>query len=408
MRSDDREQGDLTYCTNIHPGETWPEVRANLERHLLAVRHEVAPGRPFGVGLRLSAIAAEELEGEATFEAFRDFLAAHDLYVFTINGFPYGPFHGTRVKEEVYQPDWRTEARLTYSDRLADLLARLLPEAGFGSVSTVPGTFKPLAAEPGAVAAIARNLIRHAAHLVDLERRTGRTVALALEPEPMCFLETIEETVAFFGEHLFGRPAVALAAELTGLDPPAAEAALRRHLGVCYDVCHAAVEYEDARTSLGALRAAGIAIPKLQLSAALRIETVTPETAQRLRPFDDGVYLHQTIARRAGRIVRYLDLKDAFEALPDNVGAEWRVHFHVPVFLATMEYFGTTQAFLGEILDLHKAEPISPHLEVETYTFGVLPPAYREAGVAGAVSRELAWVQSRLTEPSGVTSRMMV
>ena len=304
------ELGHLTYCTNIHPGESWPEVLANLERYLPAVKRQVAPDRALGVGLRLSAIAAEALREPAALEELKGVLADRDLYVFTINGFPYGPFHGRPVKEQVYQPDWRQEARVTYSDRLADLLAELLPEdpALHGSISTVPGTFKPLAQAPGAIEHMARNLIRHAAHLAGIRERTGRTIALALEPEPCCFLETIDETVGFFEQHLFGAAAVRQLGELTGLARGDAEDALRRHLGVCYDVCHAAVEFEDPAGSLQALRAAGIGVPKLQLSAALRIAAVGSETAAQLGPFDEPVYLHQVIAREDGRLTRYLDL----------------------------------------------------------------------------------------------------
>ena len=390
--------GHLTYCTNIHPGETWPEVAASLKRHLPEVKRRVAPDRPFGVGLRLAASAVEALSEPAALEELKALLAGNGCYVFTLNGFPYGPFHGRPVKEQVYQPDWRHEARVAYSDRLADLLVALLPDdpALEGSVSTVPGTFKPLAEVPGAVEEIARNLIRHAAHLVRIERATGRTIALALEPEPCCFLETVEETVRFFEQHLFGAAAVRQLGELAGLVRGEAEAALRRHLGVCYDVCHAAVEFEDPAGSLRALQGAGIGVPKLQLSAALRVAPVGPETAGQLRPFDEPVYLHQVVERKGDRLTRYLDLPDALAGIEESVGSEWRVHFHVPIFLAELKDFSTTQGFLREILVRHRQQPISRHLEVETYTWDVLPERYRQLDVASAIARELTWVREQL------------
>jgi sugar phosphate isomerase/epimerase len=394
--------GHLTYCTNIHRGETWPEVLAALERHLPAVKAAFAPDRPFGVGLRLSAVAAEALRDERAFAQLRDTLDAHDLYVFTINGFPYGPFHGVRVKEEVYQPDWQHAERLAYTDLLADLLADLLPdEPGLeGSVSTVPGTFKPLSKPAGVVERIAENLVRHVAHLVLLRARTGRMIALALEPEPYCFLETIEETVRFFEQHLFAAAAVDRLGGLCGMTRGDAEQALHRHLGVCYDVCHAAVEYEDPRGGLEQLRAAGIRVPKLQLSAALRIAGVDAAKAERLRPFDEPVYLHQVVERRGGRLTRYLDLPQAFAALDGGTGGdprEWRVHFHVPIFLEQIEHFSTTQDFLREILAIHHEDPVSAHLEVETYTWDVLPEQDRQNDVATAIARELAWVRDLLS-----------
>ncbi|MEZ5935486.1 MAG: metabolite traffic protein EboE [Alphaproteobacteria bacterium] len=395
MRID--EKTHLTYCTNIHAGETWDEIFSRLASNLPAIKAETSPDAPLGVGLRLSAIAAEVLAGQERLAAFQEFLSSGNYYVFTINGFPYGPFHGQRVKEQVYQPDWSQEERLIYSDRLADVLAELLPEGMAGSISTVPGTFKPLASEPRMVEHITDNLIRHVARLVEVERGTGKTIALALEPEPCCFLETIEETVDYFEDHLFSKTSIQRLAALSGLSEPSADDALRRHLGVCYDVCHAAVEYEDPRGSIEVLRAAGIAIPKLQLSAALRIPEVTTDTPATLAGFDEPVYLHQAIEQRGDQLVRYLDLPDALAALDQAIGHEWRVHFHVPIFLDKLQHFATTQDFLKDILAIHRKQPISSHLEVETYTWDVLPERYRGVEVSSAIARELNWVKKALS-----------
>jgi hypothetical protein len=389
----------LTYCTNIHRGETWAETSAVLERHLPEIKRLSSPDRPMGVGLRLSCIAAEALAEPGTLGRFRDFLQRNDLYVFTINGFPYGPFHGTRVKEDVYQPDWRFKERLAYSNRLADILVALLPDdPGLdGSVSTVPATFRPIGQMSGAIEPIVENLLQHAAHLVGIRERTGRTITLALEPEPMCYLETIEEAASFFEGKVFAPAAARRFGEISRLDTAAAEGALRRHLGLCYDVCHAAVEFEDAAQSLARLKRAGVGVYKLQLSAALKVPRVDAGTVEKLRRFDDGVYLHQVVERRGnGALARYLDLAPAFEKAGAAQGSEWRVHCHVPIFLETLPDLATTQDFLCEILALHKASPISRHLEVETYTFDVLPEDLRRVDVATAVARELDWVKSAL------------
>ncbi len=386
--------GHLTYCTNIHAGETWPEVLAGLRRHLPPIKAAVAPEAPLGVGLRLSAVAAEALEQAAALEELQSLLEAGGYYVFTINGFPYGAFHGQRVKEGAYRPDWSEAPRLDYTNRLADILARLLPEGMTGSVSTVPGTFKPWA--EGAVDAITHNLVAQVGHLVALKERTGKRVLLALEPEPYCLLETIEETIDFFQARLFGTAATRQLSEQTGLAVPAAEAALRRHLGVCYDVCHAAVEFEDPRASVAALQAAGIEIAKVQLSSALRIRSVESTTAERLRPFDEPVYLHQVVERRGTELQRYLDLPEALDGIDEARGNEWRIHFHVPIFLEEIENFSTTQDFLREILALHREDPITEHLEVETYTWDVLPPHHRDVEVSTAIARELTWVKEWL------------
>jgi sugar phosphate isomerase/epimerase len=392
----------LTYCTNIHPGETWDEVRANLERHVLRVKAAVAPGRPFGVGLRLSAQAAATLAGPAELDALRAFLRESELYVFTINGFPYGPFHGTRVKEDVYLPDWLDEARLEYSDRLAELLAALLPDepGGEGTVSTVPGAYKARVRHDGDAERMAELMIRHAAGLRRLWERTGKTISLALEPEPCCHMETVDETVRFFEAHLLRAPAVAEFGRLAGLSGGEREAALRRHLGVCFDACHMAVEFEDAAAGLAALRGAGIRVGKVQVSAGLRVTLDPGDRAlvDALRPFAEGVYLHQVVERRGGRLTRYLDLPEALEAAArDGEGArEWRIHFHVPLFREELGRFASTQDYLRGVLALLRRDAHAPHLEVETYTWDVLPEEYRREDIASAVARELHWVLAEL------------
>jgi sugar phosphate isomerase/epimerase len=392
--------GHLTYCTNIHAGEALDEVMASLARHLPAIKAVCSAEQPFGVGLRLGFAAAQSLREPARLAELKDFLASSNCYVFTLNGFPYGAFHGRKVKEDVYLPDWSDPQRLAYTNHLADILAELLPAGQQGSVSTVPCTFKPWAV--GRMDAIDDQLLRHVAHLVGIAQRTGQTIALALEPEPDCYLQTIDEAVSYFKAHLFGRAGVARLAGLAGLSRVAAQDALHRHIGVCYDVCHAAVEFEDPKQSVAALRAAGIVVAKLQLSSALRIAAFDVQSAAHLAAFAEPVYLHQVVQRSQGELRRFVDLPQALAAAQTpgdpGQGAEWRVHFHVPIVLEQMQHFGTTQAFLAEILAMHRAEPISAHLEVETYTWDVLPPEYRSHDLSASIARELNWVKARLLQ----------
>ena len=396
----DRLPGDvhLTYCTNIHAGESWDEVRDSLDAHLPPIKAQVSPGAPLGLGLRLSAIAAQALSRPAALDELRALLARHGFYVFTINAFPYGPFHGTRVKEDVYQPDWLAPERLSYSDQAAAILAALLPDGMVGSVSSVPGTFKAVAAaRPDAPRLMADAMARHAANLVALQRRTGREIVLALEPEPCCFLETIEETLAFFQDHLHADASAAIVSREAGVSLTEAHDALRRHLGVCYDICHGAVEFEDPADAFARLTTAGIRIGKLQLSSALRLPQVGAETEQTLSAFDDGVYLHQVVERHNGTITRHVDLAPAFAALrAGKAGGEWRVHCHVPVFLEVAGKFHSTQPTLKAALACAKAGFVSPHLEVETYTWDVLPAELRRESRADAIAREMRWVLQEL------------
>ncbi|HMG54794.1 MAG TPA: metabolite traffic protein EboE [Kofleriaceae bacterium] len=361
----------LTYCTNIHPGESWAEVEANLVRHVAQVKARVSPDAPFGVGLRLSARAARELAAGAL-PALRRLLADHALYVFTINGFPYGTFHGAPVKDSVYRPDWLEPERVAYTDLLADLLAELLPDGVDGTISTVPGCFRSRGGDD-ALPAIADNLRRSADHLARIEAATGVRITLAIEPEPCCVIETIDQAIALFTDHL------------RGAGP---------HLGLCLDACHAAVEYEDLPAALARLRAAGVPVAKLQLSAGLRLAPVDAAGRRAVARFADPVYLHQVVARRGGELARYVDLPDA---LADPTPAdEWRVHCHVPIVRAELGAFASTQDSLAELLALHRRDPISSHLEVETYTWDVLPPELRDAPIADAVANELRWVIDQL------------
>ena len=391
--------GHLTYCTNIHAGETWEEIFGGIQKHLPAVKAELSPNAPLGLGLRLSAAAGEALCNPDKFAEFQKFLKEGDYYIFTLNGFPYGTFHGQPIKEGAYRPDWSDPARLSYTNTLADHLVKWLPDGMEGSISTVPGTYKAWITGsdgPQIIEAIGDNIIRHVAHLIEIKTKFGKTINLALEPEPCCLIETIEETISFFRDHLFSKRAVSLLGELTGLSENDAVDAIRLHVGVCYDVCHAAVEFEDAQSSLDALKHAGIKISKLQLSSALRIPSVGTSTAAQLDAMNEPVYMHQVVEHNNGKITRFSDLPDALATIDSAQGAEWRIHFHVPIFLEEMQDLGTTQQFLQEVLAIHKANPVTAQLEVETYTWDILPDEYRTAGLSTAIARELTWVRDRL------------
>lgn len=417
----------LSYCTNIHAGNAWNEVMPQLQYQLPRVRTALNQSGPMGIGLRLSRNSLDTLENPAELDEFRQWLADQNHYVFTINGFPYGAFHGERVKEDVYKPDWTEAARLEYTCRLATLLSELQPPDNYGSISTLPGTFKDWMM-PGSEARISQNLIRAVAHCVKLEQRTGVTIALALEPEPCCMLETVSETVSFFRNHLFARTAIETLAAMTGLDTAAADAAMHRHIGVCYDVCHSAVEFENPANVIARLQSAGIDIIKVQLSSALEIPHVNEATLRHLGQFDDPVYLHQVVEKCGERMTRYNDVNTAMVAIRHRLEArstldptlqmaiasgyapasstrfapiiepdvQWRVHYHVPVFVEQTEHFSTTQSSLAQVLQLQRLSGFCRHLEVETYTWDVLPETYRDKPVSEAIARELAWVGDRL------------
>jgi sugar phosphate isomerase/epimerase len=395
----DQIPGDvhLTYCTNIHAGETWRDIRASLDQHVPAIKSAVAPNQPMGVGLRLSGQAAAAAREPEALAAFRDQLSKLGAYVFTINAFPFGPFHGVRVKEHVYLPDWRDRERVAFTANSAAVLSAILPDGVDGSISTVPGAFKPNGQSNEAISAMTANLMMAVADLVDVERRTGKHIALALEPEPCCFLETTDESIAFFNNTLFRPETLDKLAALTGVAKHEAETLLRRHLGICYDVCHGAVEYEDIVAALDRLLAAGIEIPKIQLSAAMRVPAMKRDLVPAVLKYNDGVYLHQSIVRRDDDLTRHVDLPDAVAAFGEGrADGEWRIHCHVPVFLADLGEISSTRSDLVATLAALRGKARSSHLEVETYTWDVLPDKLRTGSKSADIAREIAFCQQEL------------
>jgi len=389
-------KGHLSYCSNIHPGETWAEVLHNLQAHIPPIKAALSPHEPFGIGLRLSAIAIQELARPSALAELREFLVLNNCYVFTINGFPYGPFHGEAVKESVYLPDWKDQARLDYSNRIADVFAEFLPPQLTGSISTVPGAFKSSVRLSEDIDRMTHHYVEQVAHLVELERRTGKHMVLALEPEPCCFLETVAEAIDYFTQHLWAKSSCEQLAARLKVTSAVADDLLRTHLTLCLDLCHAAVEFESCNDCLDALERAGIAVGKVQISSGLRVAKMSAKNKHLLQPFVDDVYLHQVVENHKGKITRYVDLPEALAALGDSTEErEWRVHFHVPIFLTElgeMGEFSSTRFFIEEALQRHLLKPISDHLEVETYTWDVLPQALRTQNVDDAIVRELDWV----------------
>lgn len=402
MRIAQHPKNHLTYCLNVHPGETWEENFAAIKTQALAVRAIVAPDVPFGLGLRLSRQAAESLMGLDARTAFKDFMAASNLYAFTINGFPYGAFHGTRVKEAVYQPDWRTRERVDYTLMLAGILADLLPEGVPGSISTVPGAYRAAVSDERDRAVMAAALGQVAVALERLSQERGRELSLGLEPEPDCLIETTEEMIAFMEKDMTATALPEVCREL-GIAKPKAETIIRRRIGLCLDTCHAAMQFETPADALRKALAAGVSISKIQVSAALTAMDPPVTTAQ-LAAFDDNVYLHQVRIRDAdGHVSRFPDLQPALAQMAPDDGAqaaprEWRIHCHVPLDYTGDGTLGTTAGDLTPAFFSQALQSGIAHLEIETYTFGVLPASLQAVGITNSIANEFAWVLGRLEQ----------
>jgi hypothetical protein len=391
-------QFHLTYCTNIHPGESWDAVWQNLQTYLPALKQSLSPDRPFGIGLRLADIASRELLMGDRLPQFRQWLAEQNLYVFTLNGFPYGSFHHQVIKDKVYAPDWMQVDRLAYTQRLVTILAELLPDGMAGSISTLPISYKPWwnDSEVSRTASklAATQLTQLATELATLYDRTGKWIHLGLEPEPDGLIENSAEVIQWFDEYLIPSARGMLSRE-----------ALLRHIQVCYDTCHFAVEFEDPIAALKRFEAAGIGISKIQLSSALKIAVPEGESDRlnilnALKPFAESTYLHQVIAQYPdGTLQHYSDLSLALPEWLTTGAIEWRTHFHVPLFVPDYPPLSSTQSDIQTVLQYltqHLTQhPICTHLEIETYTWEVLP-ADLKLDIATSIEREYRWVMSQL------------
>ncbi|MCE9592280.1 MAG: metabolite traffic protein EboE [Planctomycetes bacterium] len=382
----------LAYCTNVHAGATLEQTLANLEKHACAVRRIVCPDKTMGVGLWLSAEAAQQVVTENRTTELRAWLAERDLTVRTMNGFPYGNFHEAVVKHAVYEPDWADPRRLEYTKHLITILAALLPANGEGSISTLPIGWRPsfamsMVRQRGA----AEQLLDLVHFLARVELDTGRYIHIDLEPEPGCLLDTAADVIGFFERYLLKNPD---------------EVSVRAYLRVCHDICHSAVMFEPQEEVIRAYTRAGLGVGKVQVSSAVRVafdelpEAHRAQAMEQLRAFDEPRYLHQTCVRGkpTSKPVFHEDLSAALAGVSGEVGGEWRVHFHVPLFLEQFGQLGTTQE---QILPAVRAAIAAgtKHFEVETYAWSVLPPELRTGELAEGIAREMTWLAGVMNAP---------
>lgn len=410
--------GHLGYCTNIHPGERWADHFAALQQAVPELKQRLSPDAPFGLGLRLANTASEDLEQPENLVAFQRWLADNDCYVFTMNGFPFGGFHHTVVKDHVHTPDWTTPERVEYTKRMFRILSVLLPvdelgNAITGGISTSPLSYRHWfdwenpAVRDEVFTKTTQNVVDVVAELVRLHRQTDRLMHLDLEPEPDGLLETADEFIRWYLDYLLPLGIESLT-DRFGLTDEEAESTLVQHVRLCYDVCHFAVGYEKPAEVLDKLKQYGLRVGKIQISAALKAEFPAPDSPsaaadreavrQAFEQFNEPTYLHQVVARRgfartyAGELLRFPDLPQALAAL-DETHAEWRAHFHVPIFVSDYGVLQSTQDDIQEVLRLLAERPFTNQLEVETYTWDVLPNDLK-LGLVDSIEREMKWVMA--------------
>ncbi|XZE19727.1 metabolite traffic protein EboE [Pirellulaceae bacterium SH449] len=403
--------GKTGYCMNVHAGRTFPEVLANLENY--SARVQTLVGSPIGIGLWFSETSACEALEIANLELLRATLARRSLTPFTLNGFPQGDFHQTIVKQAVYLPTWWDTARLEYTRKLVRILDAILPDDQHGSISTLPIAWGSPGPSSEQLQVACKNLIFLAQELAALRENTGRLIVIAIEPEPGCYLTSTQTFLEFYREHL-----------LATCPNQQAETDVLEHITLCHDVCHAAVMFEDQATELSALFEYGIKVGKVQVSSAIAVpwwkmnsEQKTDALSQ-LSQFAEDRYLHQTTLGRlpGGEHEAKLPiLQRLVEDLPialagRTIGApnantqtidlplqdEWRVHFHVPIYLERFGQLLTTQPEIEKTISL--LAPLAGtdrfptgHFEIETYAWTVLPEDLKTADLAAGIAEEIKW-----------------
>lgn len=386
-----------SYCTNIHGGENWEITFQNLQDFVPSIKNEVVPNEPFGLGLRLSNTASEELNVGTNLIDFKQWLAENNLYVFTMNGFPYGSFHNTIVKDKVHTPDWTTPERVSYTKRLFDQLAFLLPKNVSGGISTSPISYKHwhTAEQKQKVLEVGANhLVEVVLHLIEIETNTGKYLHLDIEPEPDGMLENTAEFLLFYNGYLLpvARNSIQDKLELSVTE---IDALIRKHITICYDVCHFSLAFEEPKDTFKALKQNKILVGKIQVSAALKIIFDGENDAdiwESLSKFNEATYLHQVTEKVGKEVKVYNDLPIVLENKSNH--SELRAHFHVPIFLEQFDNLHSTQDHILKVMDYLKGDAISTHIEVETYTWEVLPNNLK-MDLDKSIVRELKWLQEK-------------
>ncbi len=390
--------GHLTYCTNIHQGENWKDHFTSIKKHFPFIKEKISPNNPMGMGLRLSNEASIDLIKKDNLAQFKEWLNEQDAYVFTMNGFPYGGFHNTIVKDQVHTPDWTTIERVDYTIRLFHILSALLPANMDGGVSTSPLSYRLWFTTKEQLEdcreTSTKNIVHVIENLIQIHQSTGKLLHLDIEPEPDGLLETGEEFLDWFENDLL-RLGVPVIKEKLKISGQHAEDLIKEHLRLCYDVCHFAIGYEPHKKIIDEILQRGIKIGKIQISAALKSKMDLKERdsiKQSFENFNEPTYLHQVVAKTIdGKLLRYPDLPAALKEINNPVFAEWRAHFHVPIFTKSFDVLSSTQDEIEEVLSIQKNNPFTNHLEVETYTWDVLPSELK-LPMQDSITRELQWV----------------
>lgn len=403
MKLESYKQYDLTYCSNIYSADTWKDIFINLKKNIPKISSKFSSNKAFGIGLRLSNNAATQLLENDNIITFQQWLNDNNYYVATINGFVYGTFYNTEVKDKVYEPNWTTIERANFNLTLIEILSKLCPKGGDIGFSTSPLGYKFGLHKKNNESLndlTVQYLLVLIKKLVDIEKKECKTIHIDFEPEADCLLENIYDVVNFFEKFLLTNVAFKLTKELN-VTLNEAKSYILKHFRICYDICHQAVQFEDHTKNFEILNTSGIKIGKIQLSSALEINVKKNNLNNLiidLNKFKDKVYLHQVVIKNLdGSFHKYRDLPEALENFDNSNESFWRIHYHLPIFAEKYNNFFTTSKEIQTVINFLKSSSITSCLEIETYTWEILPEELK-LNLIESIVREYKWIIKQFNE----------
>jgi hypothetical protein len=371
---------NLSYCLNAFDFTSdWKYTLTEIDRCFNTVREMsgFSSDKMTGLGFWTSEFFLELMRDPDNFRYLQEFLEKRNYYISTVNAFPYGVFHNQPVKDKVYMPNWLNEKRVDFTIKAAEFLEKFLPDGGSGSISTLPGAYRRHIRDYNgdSLRLIARNLEKTAEYLAYLYEKTGKKIRLGIEMEPDCIWETPDEFAGFYKKYMLPNRYS------------------REYIGVCYDTCHQELIENGPGAGLEILERYEIPVVKIQLSAALQIQNGAKFAD--IKEFDEPVYLHQTriFNEKNGTICEtFSDIPELRSYSGDDVTL--KCHFHLPLFWdSDNTSFKSARKELLAVIRYIKANPgFCRDLEIETYTYSVLPDCVDFRSIGSAVSKEYDWV----------------
>jgi hypothetical protein len=383
---------DLSYCTNIHFGESWEEVFYILKFHSRKLRNAFLKMDQFGIGLRLSNSSIINLSKSSFFFDFLFWLKINNFYIKSVNGFPYSFFGSNYIKDNVYLPDWSNFKRYIYSRRIIILFSNFLNKNNFGGISTLPLSYKYFFCNYSYNNLYIKSIKYLYSLLIllnDIYVNNKIFIHLDIEPEPDCVVSNTLDYINFFKKWLLDRIILYFLKKKIHMF-------ILNYFRICFDICHSSVEFESICQSFNSIFLFNIKFGKFQISSSLKIDKMNFYNSYVFSYLPETPYIHQVYGKTFyDNIITYKDISLAHILLYKKKIVEYRIHYHVPIFFDKYEIFESTQQYIIEFFKLLKKRNAFYIFEIETYTFDILP-CYLKLNILYSLKREYDWVIKNL------------